>query len=674
MQAIKGADMSTHHSQQHPSTTQRHWIQAFALGLLFTSGCFESSSSSSPASLAAPSTGGPDLMVSSVSFGPTLVTAGTPIQVTDTVENGGDTSATGFQVGVYLSEDSLIDVGDSLLGFRTIGSLEPSTVSSGGGSLTIPPATPAGTYFIGSLADDLASVAETNEANNARTAPVALEIFPAQLADLVAKSVSFSPLVLDAGEVLSVTERIGNIGDVLADSVVVSIYLSSDATITAADRLLGFRTVANLDLAQDSESDATLTVPFSTQSGLYYVGLLVDDGDAIPEYSESNNSLVGPVRLQVNAPPRPDLSISGFGFSPASVEAGNEILVSETVINQGVADAGNFRVGIYLSSDEDIDTADRLIGVRQLAGLALGANSSVLDMPILIPVDFPGGIWHVGAIVDDQSAILEIDEDNNLRQAFGTLEVRIPPTPDLVVNSISITPTVVTPELGETISVTDNVRNAGIEAAGSFKIGYYLSNNTAITTSDILIGTRTVNGLAVGDSTQGTTTLNVPTGVSPGSYFVGALADFEESIVEANRVNNALMAQSPLDVVAAPTPMPDLIVDLAQFDPKFIGPGGSLQVQSVVRNEGSLSAGAFRIGVYLSLDEEITVDDLLLNERSVLHLAIDFGTASSSPVLIPPGTAAGKYFVGIIADFGNNIAESNEENNLLLASAQLTVN
>lgn len=666
------------HPPRRPAAERNGWVRACFLASLLLGSCGGGGGGGGDpgGSIAPPGAGGPgpELRLTDVAFSPAFLTAGDPLTVSDTVANDGDQAASNFQVGVYLSADALVTPSDVLLGFRTIASLAPKATSTGGGTLTLPLTTPSGTYWIGAVVDDQDAVQESNEADNTRAATGTISVTAAPLPDLVGASIAFQPLVVVAGNAIVVTESVANTGSAAANGVVVGVYLSSDATITAADVLLGFRSLAALDIGETSAATATFSVPANTLAGLYRVGVLVDDVQAHVEPDESNNALVAPVVLQVDAPPRPDLVPSGVAFGPATLDAGDALAISDAVLNQGLVDAGPFRIGVYLSSDATITKSDLPIGARFLPRLEVGVSSSISGGSFTVPIDTPGGAWFVGVLVDDLGAVAEMDEGNNALAALGKLQVKVPPAPDLAPTALSFSPTSVQPALGEKVTATDTIQNIGVLPAGPFRVGYYLSSNPVVTQGDLLVGSRAISALAVGESSTASTSFALPTGVGPGSYFIGVIADDEGAVLEVQEKNNALTSAVPLDVIAAPMPMPELVMESVSFSPKTVPAGGVVQIQEVVRNHGTLSASSFHVGVYLSSDANISTADILLGQRTVPGLAIGFGSATSAPYTIPPGTPPGTYHVGAVCDVANQIAESVETDNALAAVGTIAVN
>ena len=112
----------------------------------------------------------PDLTVTAVSNPPTGVVRGARMTVTDTVANQGTSQSPGSKVRYYLSLDGSKGAGDTLLvGARAVGVLPAGNTSMGSLSVTVPSATPLGTYHLLACADDYNAVVELVETNNCRS-------------------------------------------------------------------------------------------------------------------------------------------------------------------------------------------------------------------------------------------------------------------------------------------------------------------------------------------------------------------------------------------------------------------------------------------------------------------------------------------------------------------------
>jgi alpha-tubulin suppressor-like RCC1 family protein len=125
-------------------------------------------------------------------------------------------------------------------------------------------------------------------------------------------------------------------------------------------------------------------------------------------------------------------------------------------------------------------------------------------------------------------------------------------SPDLVVTSVSASPSILAP--GDSITITGTVKNKGDGDAGYFRTGMYLSTDPVITTSDLQIGSPKGNetdSLKAGDEdayVYRTNMINVAAGV----YYIGAIVDYRNQVSESNEKNNSLAGNRILIVRSEP--------------------------------------------------------------------------------------------------------------------------
>lgn len=122
---------------------------------------------------------------------------------------------------------------------------------------------------------------------------------------------------------------------------------------------------------------------------------------------------------------------------------------------------------------------------------------------------------------------------------------------DLTVSSLASTQTAV--DAGSAFVVTDSTDNNGVSTAEGIKVGLYLSDDAVITTDDQLLGYRVINELMGYQSDSGVSTVNIPASTQPGAYYIGAIADHQNEIVEINEVNNSIAGPS-IQVTVDPGP------------------------------------------------------------------------------------------------------------------------
>ncbi len=92
---------------------------------------------------------------------------------------------------------------------------------------------------------------------------------------------------------------------------------------------------------------------------------------------------------------------------------------------------------------------------------------------------------------------------------------------------------------GNTFKVRSVVQNNGLLAAGAFRVGLYLSNDTRCTTGDTFLASRNVAALAVGATSNAKTAVTIPAGAL-GNKTLCAIADDLSAVPESIESNNTL--------------------------------------------------------------------------------------------------------------------------------------
>jgi len=108
----------------------------------------------------------PDLIVQNQNTSPTSIEAGSTTYASCTVRNQGSGSAGSSYLRYYLSSNTTYGTSDTELGYDPVGSLSGGGTSSESATLTIPPSTSAGTWYILFRADADNQVTESDEINN----------------------------------------------------------------------------------------------------------------------------------------------------------------------------------------------------------------------------------------------------------------------------------------------------------------------------------------------------------------------------------------------------------------------------------------------------------------------------------------------------------------------------
>jgi len=486
--------------------------------------------------------------------------------------------------------------------------------------------------YIGTTSQD------SNQLNTALAAP-----------DFVITALS-SAATIQLGNPLVINSTVKNDSAVSGSTFLTSYYLSYDHQVTPSDIFLGTRTIPALAAGASSTASISLNIPSNIAPVTYYLGAIADYTSFRPEQNESNNAFLGNT---VSLAPGADLLITALN-GPANGLAGTTVTLNDTIKNQGISAVGASYITYYLSNDTEIKANDIFLGNRYVSGLAAGASVSG-SMNVTIPVRLPVGTYYWGAVTDSTLSQAESNENNN---ATAGNAITLTTNADLIMTAISGP---ASSAIGQTVTVTDTVKNQGTMSIGASYVGYYLSSDAMITTSDILVGVRYVANLVAGASSSGSGNVAIPAGLS-GTYYWGTIADFTQSQSEADETNNAKTGNT---IVI--TPGADLIM-LSISGPTAGVKGSTVNLTDTVKNQGVGSIGASYVGYYLSTDSVITQSDTLVGSRYIANLGAGASNSGSINAVIPSALATGTYYWGAIADFTQSQTEADENNNAKAAN------
>jgi hypothetical protein len=349
---------------------------------------------------------------------------------------------------------------------------------------------------------------------------------------------------------------------------------------------------------------------------------------------------------------------ASFDLQPLDVNAGPTVIPaggSTNLLNHLATNAtngtanGNWVYRVYLSANDNIDTADTLLSTQNYNWNFGALGSVTVNMvQVTIPSNTPPGNYYLGLIYDNAT---DGNTSNNDTDGWDAVAITVT-KPDLDITALSVPASAVP---GDGINVSNTVRNNGTGSSGPFRVGLYYSTNNVCSTGDTLIGSRAVGSLGAGVSSVAITPATIPAGATPGTAYVCAIADDLSVVTESNEANNS--AFDDITIV-----QPDLSVSVLNA-PAQASPGSNIAVSNTVGNGGTAPAGAFRMGLYLSSDVICTTGDVLLGSRNVAGLGVGIASNANTVVTIPAGTALGVYYVCGIADDLLQVAESNETNN-----------
>ena len=462
--------------------------------------------------------------------------------------------------------------------------------------------------------------------------------------DLVVQNPNAPTAALPGGGI-TVSCRVLNQGNASAATSRVGYYLS--ATPNGTDTFLGYSSSGSLAAGSYADVSAQVTIPSGTPPGNYYITCAADYQDVVAESNEGNNRNYDSITI---TPLPPDLVVQSPS-APSTACPGQTISVSCVARNSGSGSAAACRMGYYFSQTQ-YGTQGFMTSTVVPALAANGTSSQ--NAAFTIPANTPPGTYYVNFFVDDQKAVSESNENNNMN--FSQLVMVYP---DLVVRNPSAPATAIA---GQTIAVSCTAVNQGTAcAAGSCRLGWYFSQTQYGVAG--FVGSGTVPVLATGGSSSQNASITIPASTAPGIYYVNCFVDDQLAVNEGSGEGNN-MDYAQVAVVA-----PDVVVQNPSA-PARACPGQSITVSCIARNQGGASSGTCRMGYYFS-STQYGVQGFMTS-TTVPALVPDATSAQSATFQVPSGAPPGTYYVNFFVDDQNVVVESNEGNNMHVAQVYVS--
>ena len=145
--------------------------------------------------------------------------------------------------------------------------------------------------------------------------------------------------------------------------------------------------------------------------------------------------------------------------------------------------------------------------------------------------------WVAGnTLVTFQLAVI----DNNGAVAYATTSIVVNNVSGVDLTVTSVSGSVITIKRGSSFSFTSITQNAGnLKTSTSTTTGLYLSSDSTITTTDTRVGLVWLWSVGAGTTVKAVRTVTVPGFLAPGTYYLGAIADYAKRQPEISETNNS---------------------------------------------------------------------------------------------------------------------------------------
>lgn len=430
-------------------------------------------------------------------------------------------------------------------------------------------------------------------------------------------------------------------------------------------------------------------------AGTYYLYIYTDAKSEIFENNQENNNVTRGNLIYIQMSPYPDLKPT-LTNQPDSSEAGAVAFIEYDVQNIGTANAlPNWIDRVFVSKDSNLlivyDTntrkskfvipngssfSDATPRVRILSSYT---RSSALDINktysntinFTIPADMVRGKYYLYLITDVEGKVFEQTDTNNLRRGKKMFIDGYPPV-DLSLN-IPNQKNWYSINSGENYTLSYNVKNIGDAKTpvGAWNDGIYLSLDSILTPSDILLQSVPINKALEKDSSYSLNrSVKIPNGTS-GDYYLLAFADMGKLTSDIDTMNNKNGLRDStgrlVKIKVNLTPPPDL--QITYWDvPSNVTSGQPFEIKWKVENKGTGATKSKNWNdlFYLSTDYIIDNQDILLGNHSFNgNLAVNASYLDSMDVTIPI-SRVGNFIILLKTDGSNTEYEhTNESNNIV---------
>ena len=212
---------------------------------------------------------------------------------------------------------------------------------------------------------------------------------------------------------------------------------------------------------------------------------------------------------------------------------------------------------------------------------------------------------------------------------------------------------------GQSYTLTSRIKNVGFAPSPLLISGYYLSDNSTISTADRLLKPFRTKALNPGETHATGENVRMPTDLKPGTCWAGVFADNNGTLAELSETNNTKASAARKCV----NNLPDLIVDLFQADKNLVWPGLVVKTTTRICNKGFAAAGPAQHGIFLSDDATISTSDTLLGSFPTAAILPNFCQLVVKNVTMPTRLRIGKCWLGAHADHVKAMTEVSETNN-----------
>ncbi len=605
----------------------------------------------------------PDIVPTLIDY-PATALSGSDVALIGTATNQGSTATIkSWKDKVYISDNETFEPNQD----RLFGEFEHTETLEVGQTKEIPinaslPQDIIGNRYVLIVSDadnDLKEAAGEN--NNVKPYPINIELAP--YADLKVSDVEAPSLTIDDPATVNVSWKVTNngTGNGYTDTWVDHVIASKDEIVGNSDDIILAEFTHTGGLAPEDSypmNEDILLPPAFT--GRYHLFVQTDATEVVFEngFEDNNSQEKKDGFFDVMPIPYADLEVAKVE-TIGEANSGQPLTVKWTVTNDGIGltNTSSWYDSLYLTSDPEGKNLIQELGFFNRAGALAVEKSYTRTVQVNLPDDISGEHY----IVAKTGGPFEFIYNDNNSEVSKAFDVTFSDAPDLRVTDI-IAPDAITS--GQSINLTWRVANEGDgNATGQWQDSIYLQEVGNPDARLISLASYTYQGeLQSGKSYPRTEKIKIPDELQ-GLYQVVVRTNSLGDLYEAsNTDNNQTVDQETLEISLPPRP--DLRVHFIG-DIDKVSAGGTVEVPFKIINEGAATNVPNWIDtVYLSLDNQISADDIILDK-------VDNGSAlkpgeiypSLAKSIVIPKRFRGDAYLIVETDSSNQVNELPQEEN-----------
>lgn len=234
--------------------------------------------------------------------------------------------------------------------------------------------------------------------------------------------------------------------------------------------------------------------------------------------------------------------LAGPITAPQSVYQAINFDVQVQLISQHQNPIGPFQYAIHLMSPGEV-TPNNPVWTSSIGTTLTAYEIRNETVSINLPIQTMPGRYRLALQADVNDDIMEPDETNNVFISSSELQVA-ERLPDFTIAGIQTPASALMP--GGAVSINVEIDNAG-NLAGAASWELFLSPNNVISIDDVSIYTGTVSLASLSSQTE-QLQVTIPTSINPGRYWLGAIVDASNAVLELDEINNVGVAPDPVAV------------------------------------------------------------------------------------------------------------------------------